>query len=136
MKSIVYLAAGAVISAVVIVACSDDSPQDADAATCDCPASEAPITAARVVRVDNVATVATNSDAAPIAMCPAGSLLLSGSCYVDEDNTGRELSLVSSGAQPASSSMPASSWACAFDNKSLAGTATVRAQVSCLLPAP
>lgn len=135
MKSIVYLATGAAFSAAIIVACSDDSPQDADAAVCDCPAAEAPVTAARIVRVDDLRTAAANTIQEPIAACPAGALLLSGSCYIDLDNTAREISLRWSGSEPTEANMTARFWRCSFDNKSTTATATVRAQALCLIPA-
>ena len=135
MKPFIYLAAGAAFSAAIIVACSDDSPQNADAATCDCPAAEAPIDTTRMARVDDVRTAAANEVQAPIATCPNGSLLLGGSCYIDQDNTAREITLRWAGAEPVDATAPGNSWRCSFDNKSLTATATVRAQALCLTPA-
>ena len=135
MKPVVYLAVGAAFSAVIIVACSDDSPQNADAATCDCPAAESPITAQRMVRIDAAETLAANDGATPFAQCPADSVLLTGSCYIDQDNTAREVSLVAFGITPEAASAAPQSWNCFFDNKSLTATATVRAQALCLTPA-
>ena len=140
MKSIVYLATGAVVSAAIIVACSDDSPpridaaDAADAAVCDCPVREAPITAARFVRVDMVETAATNTGTSPIATCPAGSLLMTGSCYIDQDNTARELSLLTFGVSPREAAMQPLAWSCSFLNRSTTQTGIVRAQALCLLP--
>jgi len=135
MKPFIYLTAGAAASAAIIVACSDDSPQNADAATCDCPAAESPITATRLIRVDDTRIAAANAGGGAFAMCPLGALLVGGSCFVDEDNTARELSLTFFGMEPRDPTMPATSWICAFDNKSLTATATVRAQALCLTPA-
>ena len=141
MKHIVYLVIGAACSAAIIVACSDDSPpridaaDAADAAVCDCPAAEAPITAARIVRVDDLRTAAANMIQEPIAACPGGSILLSGSCYIDQDNTAREISLRWTGSEPMEANMAARSWRCSFDNKSTTATAIVRAQALCLIPA-
>lgn len=141
MKPIVYLAIGAVCSTAIIVACSDDSPpridaaDAADAAVCDCPPAEAPITPARMVRVDSIVTAAANMGTSAIALCPAGSLVMAGSCYIDQDNTARELSLLQSGIQPKDATMQPLSWQCTFDNKSTTQTATVRAQALCLIPA-
>lgn len=140
MKPIVYIATGAALSAAIVVACSDDSPPRIDAAdaaaVCDCPAAEAPITAARMVRVDAIETAATNTGAAPTARCPTGSLLVTGSCYIDQDNTARELSLTHYGIQPRDATMQPVFWECVFSNKSTTQTGVVRAQALCLIPAP
>lgn len=136
MKAIILAIASAAAGALVVVACSDDSPGDADAAVCDCPAAEPPITAARIHRVDGTVVAAVNTISSPGAECPAGEILLSGSCYIDDDQTGRELSLLASGAVPEEAAQAAAAWHCHFLNRSLTITATVRAQAFCLKPAP
>jgi hypothetical protein len=136
MKRLVSILAAAFAGAVIVVACSDDSPHDVDAATCDCPAAEAPISASRIHRVDDGGTLAANSVGEATAGCPAGELLVSGSCYVDVDNTAREVTLVQAGALPSGAAMEARGWGCRFVNHSATATATYRAQALCLRPAP
>lgn len=136
MKRLVSILAAALAGAIIVVACSDDSPPDADAATCDCPAAEAPLTATRMHRVDAAVTIATNSIDTPTAGCPAGELFVSGSCYIDVDNTPREVSLMFAGAVPSDATSEARGWTCQFVNRSATATATVRAQALCLRPAP
>ncbi len=136
MKRLVSLLAAALAGAVVVVACSDDSPKDADAAACDCPAAEAPLTATRMHRVDDGGTIAANSIADATAGCPAGELFVSGSCYIDTDNTAREVTLMYAGALPSDATSEARGWGCRFVNRSATATATYRAQALCLRPAP
>ncbi len=74
--------AGLVAGAALVVACSDDSPSDADAAACDCPASEAPI-AGRVMSVTAPTSIGANSSGGLAAQCPTGAILLGGGCRLD-----------------------------------------------------
>ncbi|MBK9031547.1 MAG: hypothetical protein IPL61_09465 [Myxococcales bacterium] len=134
MKSILLLTAGTIVGVTIVVACSDDSPGDADAAVCDCPAAEAPITASRVHRVDGDGTAGVNGVTFVAAVCPVGELFLSGSCYIDVDNTAREVFVQTAGATPAAADQEARAWECHFQNDSLTATATVRAQALCLRP--
>lgn len=132
MKALALCIASAVAGAVTIVACSDDSPHDADAAVCDCPASEPPITAARLHRVDGPVDVAlANTISSPFANCPAGEVVMSGSCYIDQDRTPRQVWVQAAGANPTGTS-----WTCNFVNSDLTNTADVHAQALCFKPAP
>jgi len=65
--------------AVLVVACSDDSPGRADAAVCDCPAAEPPVPARIqwITRQVSVNGMATNAVVAP---CPSGAKALGGGC--------------------------------------------------------
>lgn len=136
MKTLFTILAAALGGAALVVACSDDSPPDADAAVCDCPAAEAPITSSRMHRVDATAPAATNALASPSAACPAGEIFISGGCYIDVDNTAREVTLMFAGAVPGDAAQEARAWECRFVNRSATATATVRAQALCLRPAP
>lgn len=135
MKILATIVAAALGGAAFVVACSDDSPTDVDAAVCDCPTAEAPLTAARLHRVDSSGTVNANDVAEPIGTCPAGELFVSGSCYIDTDNTAREVTLMFAGAFPVDAASEARGWGCRFVNRSATATATVRAQALCLRPA-
>ena len=42
-KGLMTLAAGVGVGIALVLSCGDDSPGDADAAVCDCPAAEAPL---------------------------------------------------------------------------------------------
>lgn len=75
---------GALGATILVVACSDDSPGDADAAVCDCPAAEAPL-AGRIMRVrGNTFNVPPDGGSSfGVAGCPAGATLLGGGCMQD-----------------------------------------------------
>lgn len=73
------LAAGAIIGVVAVVACSDDAPGNADAATCDCPAAEPPLPG-RIVSRTATGNIAPGSVGAASVQCPAGGVILGGGC--------------------------------------------------------
>ena len=137
MKTIITVAASALAGALVVVACSDDSPTpaDADAGSCNCPAAEPPINAARLHRVDSgLVTVPLASQAEAGIACPTGELLLGGSCYIDQDETAQQVSLKQAGMQPEGGGVTGTAWSCLYGNQSTVGTAMVRAQALCLRP--
>ena len=70
---------GAVGAIVTVVACSDDSPGNADAAVCDCPASEPPL-AGRIVSHTTEAAIPANFGGGMTATCPQGETILGGGC--------------------------------------------------------
>ena len=63
----------------LVVACSDDSPGDADAAVCDCPAAEAPL-AGRIVSVRAQGNILANGTGLAGAQCALGGTILGGAC--------------------------------------------------------
>jgi hypothetical protein len=88
MKRISWLAAilsGALVGAAVVVACSDDSPGAADAATCECAAAEPPLTG-RIVRVRATGEIEPNVGGSAGAVCQPGAIILGGSCRLMEGN--------------------------------------------------
>ncbi|MBP9166840.1 MAG: hypothetical protein KBG48_05610 [Kofleriaceae bacterium] len=133
MKTLATLIAGALSATVLIVACSDDSPTEADAAVCDCPAAEPPL-AGRVMRVRGLDDVlAPGGTANASAQCPAGSILLHGWCdEVQEAGTQPTIAITKAGAfadQP-------NYWTCVYKNYSVGGPNTiVHAEAVCLMPA-
>jgi hypothetical protein len=131
IKSIAMLLAGAAIGAALIVACSDDSPGNADAAVCDCPAAEAPL-AGRFSRIRGVDTLLPpNSGTVGVAVCPAGSILISGWCGIENmPGSPPQAALIESGPFPG---LP-NNWTCNWNNYTL-GSATVHAEAVCLMPA-
>jgi hypothetical protein len=137
MKTIITVAASALAGALVVVACSDDSPTpaDADAGSCNCPAAEPPINAARLHRVDSgLVTVPLASSGEAGIACPAGELLIGGSCYIEQDETAQQVALKEFGMAPEAASSAGTTWSCLYGNQSTVGTAMVRAQALCLRP--
>ncbi len=82
LNSLALLAVGAVGGIALIVACSDDSPTDADAAVCDCPAAEPPLTG-RIVAVRASAAIVAGSAGTASVACPAGATIIGGACEVE-----------------------------------------------------
>ena len=76
---ILAMSIGAIASAATVIACSDDSPGDADAATCDCPAAEPPLTG-RIMSRTRQEPIAAMGNAAPVAVCNNGEVILGGGC--------------------------------------------------------
>ena len=76
---LVGFAGGATVAVVLLVACSDDSPSDADAAVCDCPAAEPPL-AGRITVVQQQAAINPGTGGGTGAVCPAGATVLGGGC--------------------------------------------------------
>ena len=125
---IVALLTGGIISATLIVACSDDSPPGADAAVCDCDPAEPPL-AGRIVRTTDMAVVPAGTRAGASGACPSGATLLGGGCGQDgtEDP---DLALIK--AEPAASG--SERFDCVWNNTdsiAITGTATA----ICLIPA-
>lgn len=136
LASIPALLAASLAGALIVVACSDDSPTDADAAVCDCPAAEPPITQARVHRVDSgPGTLAPGQSGHAVALCPAGDIVLSGSCFLSQDPTGL-IFMKGSYAVPQDPAMAPNGWACDPVNTGTIGDAEYHAQAICLRPAP
>lgn len=134
MKALPVVVCSALAGALVVVACGDDSPS-ADAATCDCPAAEPPITPARIHRVDGMNTVAPNTADGVGVACPAGETLLSGGCYIGVDNSAGHMVMLESRPNPVMASEVATSWLCRWRNDNGSGSAEIHAQALCLRPA-
>lgn len=136
MKALSLALASGLAGAAIVIACSDDSPRRADAATCDCPIAEPPITQARIHRVAVPTTVPTGSSAIATAGCATDEVLLSGGCEITADNTPDQIVIEISAPHPGDLTVSADSWTCRWRNGSFTGTAEVRAQALCLRPAP
>lgn len=78
-KTFALVMSGAAFGIALVLSCSN-GPGKSDAATCDCPAAEPPITASRYQVVNTPVTIAANGSDAQDAGCPGGTLFLSGSC--------------------------------------------------------
>ena len=117
---------GAVLSTGLILACSDDSPGDADAA-CNCPAAEPPLAGRVVERTQTVDIVAGNGGTG-LAGCMTGETLLGGGCTVDVNANG--ITLNESGPRNAGGPGFACAW---LSTAPTAGTG--HATAICLVPA-
>ena len=127
-KSLVLVAAGLVAGVVLIMSCSDDSPSpDADAAPCECPIAEPPITSARLVTKTNAATAGPASTASQSVACDEGGLLVTGGCGVPTPIAAPDLFL--------SQSYPTGNvWSCYWQNESATETYDVQVTIRCLMP--
>lgn len=120
---------GAVLGISLVLACGDDGHDiDAaradDAATCDCPAAEPPITGRIMVRTSTV-DIAANDVASNLAACNSGEEMLGGGC---ESLTALDdMTLVSSARDDAGS------WKCTWRNANPVAQPTT-AQAFCLVP--
>ncbi|HVV84159.1 MAG TPA: hypothetical protein VHE35_13885 [Kofleriaceae bacterium] len=86
LSLIACLLVGALGGALIVVACSDDSPGDADASTCDCPASEPPL-AGRIVHLHSPAgEIPANGMGNAAQGCPTNAVLLGGGCHLTNHN--------------------------------------------------
>lgn len=128
-SSLAMLFLGVIVGIASVLSCSDDSPGNADAATCECPAAEPPITG-RIEIVNQTQVIAANGRDSQQALCPSGSTLLSGSCTVATSTPVRDVTLEQAGFFGSENA-----WYCAFKNNE-ALEVTVKASVRCLVPAP
>ncbi len=126
-RTLALFLAGGIVGAVTIVACGDDSPDDADAqTTCDCPAAEPPLTG-RVVHRSTTEEIPPTAITGFAGGCEDGEILISGGCT---QSTGAPVVLVENG--PATSSE--STWVCRWNNADT-NAAMVTATAICLQPA-
>lgn len=128
LNSLALLAVGAVGGIALIVACSDDSPTDADAAVCDCPAAEPPL-AGRIISVRVTGPISAGSTGGAAAACPAGSTILGGACEVETSDAKillRESRIVRSGNPQ---------YVCLWNSESATVANNGTAEAICLTPA-
>lgn len=129
MKPLVYGLAGAALATTFILACSDDSPSDVDAAVCDCPVSEPPIPS-RIMTMRGTSFAAPAGPGAPgvaTATCPVGAKLLSGGCFVDEPGV-NDITLMAFGKEDGQEI-----WVCRWLNN-FSQAQMVYAEATCLVP--
>jgi hypothetical protein len=130
------LAVGAAFGIALVLSCSDGSPHKVDAATCDCPASEPPLTG-RFVTVSSgpSITIASGAIDGVGVTCPVGSQLISGSCTTPVLNPlPANLVLMESGFFEDPPSLP-TGWNCYYLNNGPTPV-TVTARALCLKPGP
>jgi len=149
-RSVLLLMTGAASGIALVLSCGDnlsvkaiadaavDAPKVADAApnvsdaapTCDCPTAEPPL-AGRIVTISQLRTIPANDFSGQSAVCPMGSLLITGSCTQDPLNPYRNLTLQQSGFFPPYTT----EWVCWFRNNE-SSPVTVRVSILCLKPMP
>jgi hypothetical protein len=127
--SVLSLVTGMFAGVLLVLSCSDDSPGDADAATCDCPAAEPPL-AGRIMIIDQTQTIAANGRGGQGAACPQGTLRLTGSCTTADVNPNRDVTLEQSGFYR---SNDLTGWNCDFKNNE-ATPVTIKVSIVCLVP--
>lgn len=129
-KIILLFFSGAVASAALFVACSDDAPGADAAGVCECPAAEPPL-AGRLIQVESdPLTIAAGTGDAVSASCPEGAIVLNGSCH-HEPVPDASTFLIGGGASRGSGA----GWDCEWVNTRTEGDVTVRAYATCLMPA-
>jgi hypothetical protein len=132
-RFVLGMTCGAALAVAGMLACSDDAPGDADAATdagrCECPAAEPPL-ANRIVRVTGtpVEVLAVTAGGNTKA-CPVGAIALGGSCTVADRSSLLEMRLIEAG-HPSDGSQ---AWSCEWFNSSNAPVMVI-ASVNCYLP--
>jgi hypothetical protein len=131
VKQFAVFCSGAMFSLLLILSCSDDSPDRADAASCECPLAEPPL-AGRAIEVQREVTLPAanippkNGQGVETVDCPRGSFLLSGGCAA---SVGAVPDTVIEASWPSSDS-----WVCVWKNNSNEPV-PVRAIARCLMPA-
>jgi len=128
MKTLIIALTGAALACALILSCGNDSPGDADAATCDCPAAEPPL-AGRIVRVTETVALAAQDTGGISADCAAGATLVGGGCALQTIDD----KIMVTYASPALDG--AERWTCSWNNPSTTANTGVATAI-CLMPAP
>ena len=130
------LLAGAVFATVVILACGNGSPADADAGACDCPEGEPPL-AGRIVMVEDKRNSGTAQFQTAVAVCESSTgqdwVLLGGGCYVNDDND-EDLRLFNAGIADEDADPLGSAYRCNWHNPTEITVDEVVARAICLVP--
>ncbi len=125
MRSIFSFGGGVALTLALLLACSDDSPGDADAAACNC---EPPLTG-RIVQVESIRTDQSGSNVGTGAACGTNARLLGGGCELRGQNVGT-LVLNQSGYNDGNPLL----YGCQWQNPASITVETVRAWAICLNP--
>lgn len=128
IKSIVQISIGAALGVGMVLSCSNDSPRHSDAATCDCPASEAPIAGRVVVLEGTPRTLQAGDQGAANVACMPGMQFLSGTCGLGDPNVLEDITIQQFGFDKVQSV-----WFCVFKNNKLSPV-VVKASALCLKP--
>ena len=137
-RTLVLCSAGVIAGIAFVLACSDDSPSDADAApVCDCPEAEPPL-AGRIVVEEWPGSINVGHGYSSGAACNliegVSPPTLSGGCRIVDETIRKsgDVKLVESyktnvGGQEG--------WICTYDNATT-DTVEIMITLTCLLPAP
>ncbi|MEZ4360429.1 MAG: hypothetical protein R3B48_09625 [Kofleriaceae bacterium] len=135
-KMIMLILTGLVAGILLVLSCGDNSPRDADAAVCDCPAAEAPIPA-RIIEVQAIETLPPrtidNGRNGQGVGCPNGSVLLTGGCTASEGQV-PDIVIEQNSPTPQSPVNNGNAWSCSWRNNSNEEV-VVRVIARCLMPA-
>lgn len=126
-RSVALLLAGAAFGAAAVLSCSSNSPQLADAATCDC---EPPIAGRLVTFESTVRTLQPGELGGAGTACMTGMQFLSGGCTAEDPTVLQDIVVQQFGFDKTTFG-----WTCAIKNNA-AVPVRVKATVLCLKPAP
>ncbi len=133
MRTIVTFVLGAIAAIAFLVACGDDAPASADAATeCDCPAAEAPLNG-RIVRRALEMEAGAMQEQTITQGCEEGEVLLGGSCSALQPQGGGAINLRQAGFTSQQDPETTPWWVCTWENND-PNPNTVTATVVCLVP--
>ena len=139
-RTIALCSAGLVAGIVLVLACDDDSPPDADAApVCDCPAAEPPLTG-RIVLEEHPGNIGAGNGNTAGAACDQVEgvypQVLSGGCRIVDDTVREsgDMKLIESYKSHGAFSDD-EIWECTYDNPTMA-TVQIMITLTCLQPAP
>jgi hypothetical protein len=127
IKPIIQLSIGAAFGVGMVLSCGDNSPRS-DASTCDCPASEAPISGRLVTIEGTTQTLQAGEQSGATAGCMPGMQFLSGTCTAENPTVLEDIQVQQFGFNQATSV-----WFCLFKNNKPTAV-QVKATVLCLKP--
>lgn len=137
-RTVALCSAGLVAGIILVLACGDDSPSEADAApTCDCPEAEPPL-AGRIVFEEHGVALAATAGAQCDLVDGAFPLVLSGGCRVVDDavRASGDVKLVESYKKSENTEDGLmDTWMCTYDNAT-GDLVDVMITLTCLVPAP
>lgn len=128
IKSLILLSTGTAFGIGMVLSCGENSPQHSDAATCDCPASEAPIAGRATTIEGDLVSIGPGAQGLAAIACDPGMQFLSGSCTAAIHPVFDDITLQQAGFDKATSA-----WFCVFKNNK-AVAVQVKASVLCLKP--
>jgi hypothetical protein len=128
IKSIVQLSIGVALGVGMVLSCSNDSPHRSDAATCDCPVSEAPIVGRAAVVEGTPQTLQPGEQSSANVACLPGMQFLSGTCTTRDPTDVKDITIQQFGFDNGRMI-----WYCAYKNNGLTAV-EVKASALCLKP--
>lgn len=137
MKTVLHIITGMAIGISAMLSCSDESPSRADAATCDCPIAEPPVSS-RISEVIESRMLPPSTESGGrgglAALCPERSILITGGCTA---GTGQVPDVVIEQNSPIPRELGSSgnAWGCSWRNNTNQAV-QVRVIARCLMAAP